>query len=84
MGSQTISQLIESADPQVQQYIKMLQDRVGSLEAQLSGVMGELQYLNRALWGAKAQEDLHRALDEDMGLIKGGTVANGVSSVPDQ
>lgn len=74
MGSQTINQLIEGADPQVQQYIGMLQDKIGSLEAQLSGVMGELQYLHRALWGAKAQEDMHRALDKDIGLIRGGTV----------
>lgn len=82
MGSQTIEQLVESADPQVQQYIKMLQDKVGSLEAQLSGVMGELHYLNRALWGAKQSEDLHRALDEDLGLIKGGTV--DLPPVPDK
>jgi hypothetical protein len=82
MGSQTIEQLVESADPQVQQYIKMLQDKVGSLEAQLSGVMGELQYLNRALWGAKQDEDLHRAIDSDLGLIKGGTV--DLPPVPDK
>lgn len=74
MGSQTIEQLVASADPQVQQYIEMLRDKVANLEASLSATKGELDYLHRALWGAKAEEDLHRALDMDIGLIKGGTV----------
>ena len=74
MGSQTIEQLVASADPQVQQYIEMLRDKLASVEASLASTKGELDYLNRALWGAKAEEDLHRAIDADIGLIRGGTV----------
>ena len=84
MGSQTIDQLVSSADPQLQQYVEMLREKIGKLEAQYAGVKGELDYLNRALWGARQEEDLHRALDSDLNLIPGGTVKNDLSPVSDE
>jgi hypothetical protein len=84
MGSQTIDQLVSSADPQLQQYVGMLRDRIGQLETELSGVKTELSYLNRALWGARNEENLHRAIDSDLNLIPGGTVRNDLPPVSDE
>lgn len=73
MGSQTINQLIASADPEIQQYISMLQEQLQKSQQEYEAMKGELNYYHRALLQAEVAEDLHRAIDQDIYKVGGTT-----------